>query len=463
MSRWAEITSRCARWFSSYTFFEAFLLFCAIFEVYVFVGYSIYFYCASGPVNQTTRFSVCHYDYTAQTPTTKWISSMAMLVRAAFAVPGVYFLARRMQRERWKGEGLEEMPLGVLQFAADKLCTKNEIRSLVAQNKALVEQQNAITQEQNAIVVEQDAVTSDLAAWVSTVSALVTPLSNYILSKGNEQTGEEASPLETEQQQALVEQLAAVTSRLSDVVSKHVDFEAKKKNEQTLHGKLRTETLVEERLGIERKKIETEKAKLQEERESLEAEKEALEAKAKMLGIEEDKLRTTTPEEFTKLIDAQEKLHDNLNELHDEIEEPSDDKGAEEIAKLEKDFRAKTRESFFLMAANDKRISEAWDLLDSMDSITPKMRQQNDFNDYYVKTVAMFLAEHMLEENKTEKGPEVEKQLGAKEEPQEEKGPVVLEVTEDLPEVKTHPVEEGHPVDEEPREKAVLQVQDGLQ
>ncbi|OBT74367.1 hypothetical protein VF21_06809 [Pseudogymnoascus sp. 05NY08] len=418
MSRWAEITSRCARWFSSYSFFEAFLLFCAIFEVYVFVGYSIYFYCASGPLNQSTRFSVCHYDYTAQTPTTKWISSMAML---------------------------------------------NEIRSLVAQNKAWVEQQNAIAQEQNAMVVEQDAVTSDLAAWVSTVSALVTPLSNYMVSMGNEQTGEEASPLETEQQQALVEQLAAVTSRLSDVVSKHVDFEAKKKNEQTLHDKLRTETLVEERLGIERKKIETEKAKLQEERQSLEAEKEALEAKAKMLGIEEDKLLTTTPEEFTKLIDAQEKLHDDLNELHDEIEEPSDDKGAEEIAKLEKDFRAKTRETFFLMAANDKRISEAWDLLDSMDSITLEMRQQNDFNDYYVKTVAMFLAEHMLEENKTENGPEVEKQLGAKEEPQEEKGPAVLEVTEDLPEVKTHSVEEGHPVDEEPREKTVLQVQDGLQ
>lgn len=388
---------------------------------------------------------------------------MAMLVRAVSAVSGVYFLVRRMQRERSKGEDFEEMPISLLQLAADKLYTKNEIRSLMAQNKIWVEEQNSIAQEQNAIVVEQDAVVSALAAWVSTVSALVIPLSNSMVSKGNEQTGEEASPLETEQQQALVEQLAALVSKLSDVVSKQVDFEAKKKNEQTLQDKLRVETLVEERLGIEREKIVTENAKLQEERDNLEAEKEALKAKAKMLGIEEDKLRTTTPKEFKKLIDAQEKLHDDLNTLHDEIEAPSDDKGAEDIAKLARDFRAKTRETFLLMAANDKLVYEAWDLLESMGSITTEIQIQGDRNDYCVRTVAMFLAEHMLEENKTEKGPQVEKELGAKEELQEEKGPVVLEVTEDLPEVKTHPVEEGHPVDEEPREKAVLQVQDGLQ
>jgi hypothetical protein len=381
---------------------------------------------------------------------------VAMLVRAGSAVPGVYFLARRMQRERCKGEDFEEMPISLLQLAADKLYTKNEFRSLVAQNKVWVE-------EQNAIVVEQDAVVSELAAWVSTVSALVIPLSNSMVSKGNEQTGEEPSPLETEQQQALVEQLAALVSKLSDVVSKQVDFEAKKKNEQTLQDKLRVETLVEERLGIEGEKIVTEKAKLQKERESLEAEKEALKAKAKMLGIEEDKLRTTTPKEFKKLIDAQEKLHDDLNTLHDEIEAPSDDKGAEDIAKLARDFRAKTRETFLLMAANDKLVYEAWDLLESMGSITTEIQIQGDRNDYCVRTVAMFLAEHMLEENKTEKGPQVEKEPGAKEELQEEIGPVVLEVTEDLPEVKTHQVEEGHPVDEEPREKAVLQVQDGLQ
>ncbi|OBT50648.1 hypothetical protein VE04_09407 [Pseudogymnoascus sp. 24MN13] len=458
MSRWAEMTSRCARWFSSYSFMEAFLLICAITEVYTFVGYSIYFYCASGPLNPDSGFSVCHYNYMAQSPTAKRISSFTMIAKAVSAVSAVDDIARRMQKERWKGDDLEEMPSSLLQPAADKLYTKSQFRSLVAQNKIWAEEQNAIAQEQNAIVVEQDAVVSALETWALMVSDLVTPLSNSMVSKGNEQPGKETSPLEIEQQQALVEQLATLVSKLTDLASKQANFEATKKNEQTARDKLRTETLVEERLGIERQKIETEKAKLQEERESLEAEKEALKAKAKKLGIEEDKLRTTTPDEFQKLIDAQEKLHDDLNKLHDELETPSNDKGGKDIAKLERDFRAKTRETFFLMAANDKLVYEAWDLLDSMGCITPELKIQGDYNDYCIRTVAMYLAEHMLEENKTDKGPQVE-EPHAKEELQEEKGPLVLEVTEDLPEVRTHLGEE----DEEPREKAVLQVQDGLQ
>ncbi|KFZ02414.1 hypothetical protein V501_09570 [Pseudogymnoascus sp. VKM F-4519 (FW-2642)] len=374
-----------------------------------------------------------------------------MLVRAICSTIGLSVFVSRMRRAKRTRERLEGRHTSLLELAADKLYTKTEIDSLVIYNEALVK-------EQNAIVIEQHAVLLDLAAWVSKVSAWVTPLSDSMASKGNEQAGEEASPLEMEQQQALVEQLATLVSKLTDLASKQVNFDATKRNEQTARDRLRTETLVEERLGIEREKIEAEKAKLQEERESLEAEKEALKAKAKKLGIEEDKLRTTTPEEFQKLIYAQEKLHDDLDTLHDEIEAPSEDKGAEEIVKLEREFRAKTRETFFLMAANDKRITEAWDLLDSMGSITLGMRQQNDFNDYYVKTVAMFLAEHMLEENKTEKGHQVE-ELDAKTEPQEEKGPLVLEVTEDRLEAKTHLGEK----DEEPCEKAVLQVQDGLQ
>lgn len=374
-----------------------------------------------------------------------------MLVRAICSTIGLSVFVSRMRRAKRTRERLEGRHTSLLELAADKLYTKTEIDSLVVFNEALVK-------EQNAILVEQHAVFLDLAAWVSKVSAMVIPLSNSMVSKENEQSGKEASPLKIEQQQALVEQLATLVSKLTDLASKQVNFEATKKNELTARDRLRTEALVEERLEIERQKIETEKTKLQEERESLEVEKEALKAKAKKLGIEEDKLRTTTPEEFQKLIYAQEKLHDDLDTLHDEIEAPSKDKGAEEIAKLEREFRAKTRETFFLMAANDKRITEAWDLLDSMGSITLEMRQQNDFNDYYVKTVAMFLAEHMLEENKTDKGSQVE-EPHAKEELQEEKGPLVLEVTEDLPEVRTHLGEE----DEEPREKAVLQVQDGLQ
>ncbi|ELR05301.1 hypothetical protein GMDG_07284 [Pseudogymnoascus destructans 20631-21] len=341
-----------------------------------------------------------------------------------------------MQRARWMRGGPETKHVDLLKFAADHLYTKIEIDSLVVENKAWVEEQNAIAQEQNAIVVEQDAVVSELAAWVSRVSALVTPLSNSMVSKGNEQTEEESLPLETEQQQALVEQLAVLVSKLSDLASKQVDFEATKKNERTKQG---------------------EPPYRGEERGSLEEEKEALKAKAKKLGIEEEKLRTTTPEEFKKLIDAQEKLHDDLNTLYDEIEAPSDDKGEEEIAKLGRDFRAKTRETFFLMAANNKRISEAWDLLELMDSITSVIQHQSDFNDYYVKTVAMFLAEHMLEEN------QAKEETKRKEEIQDEKEPRVLEVTEGVPEVETSLVQEVHAADVEPRDKVVLQVQDGLQ
>ncbi|OBT92562.1 hypothetical protein VE01_09664 [Pseudogymnoascus verrucosus] len=451
MCRWAEMTSRCARWFSSYWSLESLLLVGAIADIYTFASLSIYFYCLSGSVDPSSRLSVCHYNYTAQSQLTRWTSCVTMLVRAICSTIELFVFVSRMRRAKRTRERLDGRHTSLLELAADKLYTKTEIDSLVIYNEALVK-------EQNAILVEQHAVLVDLAAWVSKVSAWVTPLSDSMASKGNEQAGEEASPLEMEQQQALVEQLATLVSKLTDLASKQVNFEATKKNEQTARDRLRTETLVEERLAIEREKIETEKAKLQEERESLEAEKEALKAKAKKLGIVEDKLRTTTPEEFQKLIDAQEKLRNDLNKLHDELETPSNDKGGKDIAKLGRDFRAKTRETFFLMAANDKLVYEAWDLLDSMGSITPELKIQGDYNDYCVRTVAMYLAEHMLEENKTDKGPQVE-EPHAKEELQEEKRPLVLEVTEDLPEVRTHLGEE----DEEPREKAVLQVQDGLQ
>lgn len=433
MSRWGNITSTCARWLTSYPFVEAFLLLCAIVQVYSFVGYSIYFYCASGPVDPCSMFSVCHYNYMAQTPTTKRITSFAMLIKAASGASGLYFLVKRMQRERWKIDGLEEMPIGLLQLASRKLYSKAEINSLVMRNEKLV-------MENEALVKEQESLVEELSKWVLKVSALVTPLSNSMVTKGNEQAEEEALPLETKQQQALVGKLAALASKLSALATKQVDLEDTKQREREKKDRLRTKKSEEEHLRTERENIETEKANLQEERESLEAEKETLKAKAKKLGIEEDKLRTTTPKEFQRLVDAQEKLHDYLDGLHDEIKTPSNDKGLEEIAKLARDFRVKTRETLLLMNANDKLIEDAYGILDSMDCITEDIQTNADWSWYWMKVVAGLFVDHIVEDEQAKEGTQVG------------------ETVQEQPQVKEVLLDEARP-----QEKEVLQVGDGLQ
>lgn len=345
MAHWGEITPTCARWFSSYPFLEALILVCAIVEIYIFAGFSIFLYCASDHGDPCSRLSVCYYDYVAQTPTAKWLGSFNMLIKAVSAFFGLYFFVGRMQRARWTRRSLEARPADLLQLTGNKLYTQTEIQSLVVLNKKLmmeteasVVQSERLVVEQEALVVEQDALVSELAIWVSKVSALVVPLSNSMVTQGNEQTGEGTVPFETEQQHSLVAELAAVSSKLSVLMSKQIDLEETKKKERAERAKRRTKTPAEEYLRIETEKIETGKAKLEEDRKSLEAEKEALKAKAKKLGIGEDKLRTTTPGEFQKLIEIQEKLYNDLDKLHDEIKTPSNDKNPEEIARLARDL-----------------------------------------------------------------------------------------------------------------------------
>lgn len=454
MIRWGDITSTCARWLSSYAFLELLLLSCAICEIYTYSGLTIYFYCLCRPVDPSSRFSVCHYNYAAQTPFTRWTNSITMFMRVIACVATLCSFVMRMQRARRTRERSEGKPKELLQHAADKLYTKTEMDSLVVENENLMEMNKSWVVHSEALLVNQEAMLSEFAKWTSKVSDLAISLYNSTVAKGNEQAGEEALPLETEQQQALVGELAALASKLSALVTKQVDLEETKKKVREEKDRLRTKTLEEEHLRMEREKIEnekaelqkerekieTEKAKLQEERESLEEENEALEAKAKKLGIEEDKLRTTTPEEFQKLVDAQEKLYDDLDKLHDEIKTPSNDKAPEEIARLARDFRVKTRETVLLMRENDKLIEDAYNVLDSMDCVTSDIQTNADWSYYWMKVVAGLFVDHIVEDEQVKERTHVG------------------ETVQEQPQIKEVLLDEARP-----QEKEVLQVGDGLQ
>ncbi|KFZ25324.1 hypothetical protein V502_00198 [Pseudogymnoascus sp. VKM F-4520 (FW-2644)] len=440
MSRWGNITSTCARWLTSYRSLESGLVVCAIAEFYTFASLSIYFYCLSGSVDPSSRLSVCHYNYTARSPLTRWSSCISLLVRAITSLTGLFVLVGRMQRARRTRERIEIKHIDPLQFTADILYTKTEMDSLVVENKHLVEMNKSWVVYSEALLVNQEAMLSEFAKWTSKVSDLAISLYNSTVAKGNEQAREEALPLEKEQQQALVGELAALASKLSALLTKQVDLEETKKKVREEKDKLRTKTVEEEHLRMEREKIETEKDELQEERESLEEENEALEAKAKKLGIEEDKLRTTTPEEFQKLVDAQEKLYDDLDKLHDEIKTPSNDKSPEEIARLARDFRVKTRETVLLMNANDKLVEEAYGILESMDCITSDIQATADWGCYWMKVVAGLFVDHIVEDEQAKEHTHVG------------------ETVQEQPQIKDVLLDEARP-----QEKEVLQVGDGLQ
>ncbi|KFY49695.1 hypothetical protein V496_09857 [Pseudogymnoascus sp. VKM F-4515 (FW-2607)] len=438
MTCWGNITSTCARWFSFNRFLEYSLLVCSIAEILTFASLSIYFYCLTGYDDPSSRLSVCHYNYAARIPLTKWTTCISLLARAISSATGLWVLVARMQSARHTTETLileGRSIIDPVQFLADLLFAKAEIDHSASENEAMVARNESLVEEQNAVVVEQDAVVSDLAKWVMKVSDLVAPLSDCMATKENKQS----LPLETVQQQALVGELAGLASKLSALASKQVDFEETKKKGQEEKDRLRIKTL-QEHLGAEREKITSEKAKLQEERENLEAEKEALKARAKKLGIEEEKLRTTTPKEFQKLVDAQEKLYDDLERLRDEIQTRGNTESPEETASLTRDFRVKIRETLISMNANDKLIEEAFEVLDSMGSITPDIKESADWSWYWMKAVAGLFVDHIMEDEQVNEGT----QGGgiAQEQPQ------VQEVL--LDEAKS-------------QEKEVLQVGDGLQ
>lgn len=427
---------------------------CVIAEIYTFASLSIYFYCLSGSVDPSSRLSVCHYNYTARSPLTRWSSCITLLVRAIASLTGLFVLVGRMQMTGRTRERIQIKHMDPVQFTADILYTKTEMDSLVVENKDLMEINNSWVVYSETLLVNQEAMLSEFAKWTSKVSDLAISLYNSTVAKGNEQAREEALPLETEQQQALLGELAALASKLSALVTKQVDLEDTKKKVREEKDKLRTKTLEEDHLRMEREKIEnekaelqkerdkieTEKAELQEERESLEEENEALEAKAKKLGIEEDKLRTTTPEEFQKLVDAQEKLYDDLDKLHDEIKTPSNDKVPEEIARLARDFRAKTKETVLLMNANDKLIEDAYGILESMDCITSDIQVTADWGCYWMKVVAGLFVDHIVEDEQAEERTHV------------------CETVQEQPQIKEVLLDEARP-----QEKEVLQVGDGLQ
>ena len=240
-------------------------------------------------------------------------------------------------------ESLEIVPPELRQLAADKLYTKTEIALLVVQNEnlmALMALNDKLLAQNESLFVNQKAVLSELSKWVVKMSDFSTYLHDSTVSQDNKQPGEDTVTLEKQKLWDLLVEFTVSLSKVSDLASKLVDLEMTRKGDRTEENRLYTKekALREEYLGTERGKIASEKAKLQEERETLEAEKEALTAKAEKLGIEEERLRTTTPEEFEKLVDTQEKLYKSLDKLHDNIKTPGNSKSPEEIAGLGRSF-----------------------------------------------------------------------------------------------------------------------------
>ncbi|KFY57660.1 hypothetical protein V497_05382 [Pseudogymnoascus sp. VKM F-4516 (FW-969)] len=453
MDRWVDMASRCARWLGSFHYWEALMLGGAIVHVYNLVGYSIYFYCASEPVNELSRFSVCHFNYSAQSPTTKWMSSVDLLLLAICSIPIIFDKFEQMQKARRMKERLEATAADLPHHTANKSYAKSNIHSLVVENEKLVEEQGKLAAEHEILIAEQDDLASELAMWALKVSSLVGPLSNSTAPKGNEQTGKESVELDIQKQQVLMRDLVGLTSKLSTLASRQVDFAVTMQKVRAEGDNYRMRKLVEERVGMERQKVETEKVNLHEERESLEAEKETMKAKAAKLGIEEEKLRTTTAAEYQKLADTQRTLYDDWKALYNKMKIPKNGQSPEQIARLARDFRIKTRDTFFLMNANDKRIEDVWGILDSMGCITGENWERSSWCCYWMKVVAGTFADHIVEDEM-----QVAKGLHSEEGLEVSECSKVGEAVQDLPMVKEVLLDE-----ESPKVKEVLQVGDGLQ
>ncbi|KFX88375.1 hypothetical protein O988_09038 [Pseudogymnoascus sp. VKM F-3808] len=439
MDRWVDMASRCARWLGSFHYWEALMLGGAIVHVYNLVGFSIYFYCASEPVNKLSRFSVCHFNYSAQSPTTKWMSSVDLLLLAISSIPIIFDKFEQMQKAKRTKERLKATPADLPHRAANKSYTKSDIHSLVVENEKLVEEQGKLAAEHEILIAEQDDLASELAMWALKVSSLVGPLSNSTSPKRNEQTGEESVELDIQKQQVLMRDL--------------VDFAVTMQKVRAEGDNYRMRKLVEERVGMEREKVETEKVKLHEERESLEAEKETMKAKAAKLGLEEEKLRTRTAAEYQKLADTQRTLYDDWRALYNKMKIPKNGQSPEQIARLARDFRIKTRDTFFLMNANDKRIEDVWGILDSMGCITGEVWERSSWCCYWMKVVAGTFADHIVEDEM-----QVAKGLHSEEGLEVSECSKVGEAVQDLPMVKEVLLDE-----ENPKVKEVLQVGNGLQ
>lgn len=341
-----------------------------------------------------------------------------------------------------------------LRLAVDQLYTKTDMdplmvqrmnlmlrsANLVDQGEKWVDSCEKLVLENEALVEEQDTLVTELVKWVLKVSDLVMPLSNSTGTKENEQAGEDILPWETAQCRALVKELLALKSKLSALISKKVDFEEKRKSGQVEMNKLLMKMSKESLPRATRETVEAEKVKLQKDREELEREKEALKAKANKLGIEEEKLRTTTPEEFQKLVDAQQKLHDDLNILHGEIKTPGSAKDPEEIARLVTVFKLKAKETLLLMNANDKLIEDAWRVLDSMGCVTTDVADKTNWCYYWMKAVAGIFADDIMEDEQLNEGTQIS------------------EMDQEQPQVQEVLLDEAGP-----QEKNVLQVGGGLQ
>lgn len=104
------------------------------------------------------------------------------------------------------------------------------------------------------------------------------------------------------------------------------------------------------------------------------------------------------------------------------------------------------------MNANDKLIENKWQILDSMGCITWDLEEYANHNNYWMKAVAGYFLDHMMEDEQVKKG-SVSQELKV------EKDIQVDEMVQEQPQVKEALLGE----EEKPLEKEVLQLGDGLQ